>query len=182
MWRTWWAARAGSSAVRDNRPVIPVWRVVRSVVRGRRDVPGPRPARDGGTILMLTLGFLLVTAMLAVVVTDVSAVFLARRSVAAAADGAALAAAQRVDEEAVYTATGPLDELPLADVMTTVADYQDSADPSGSTQLSATLVDADTVEVQGSRVVDLPLIGFLGVGPVTVHATADARTVVRGQP
>lgn len=131
---------------------------------------------------MLTLGFLLVTAMLAIVVTDVSAVFLARRSVASAADGAALAAAQRVDEEAVYTATSPLDELPLGDVMTTVADYQQSADPSGSTQLSASLVDAGTVEVQGSRVVDLPLIGFLGVGPVTVHATADAATVVRGQP
>jgi Flp pilus assembly protein TadG len=141
----------------------------------------PIAKRDEGTILLLTLGFLMVTAMLAVVVTDVSAVYLARRSVASAADGAALAAAQRVNEEAIYTANGSLTELPLGDVMTTVADYQDNADPSGSTQLSASLVDATTVEVQGSRRVDLPLVGFLGIGPVTVHATSDAETVVRPQ-
>jgi len=129
--------------------------------------------------MMLTLGYLMIASMLAIVVTDVSAVYLARRSVASAADGAALAAAQRIDENAVYTATGPLDELPPGDVLTTVADYQARADPSGATVLSGSLVDENTVEVQGSRVVDLPLVGFLGIGPVTVHATADAQTVVR---
>lgn len=168
--------------MRDNVAVMPVWPIVRVPLRLRGGPLRSRPARDDGTILMLTLGFLLVTAMLAIVVTDVSAVFLARRSVASAADAAALAAAQRVDEQAVYTDGAPLDRLPLADVLTTVADYQDNADPSGSTQLSASLVDADTVEVRGSRVVELPLVGFLGVGPVTVHATADAETVVRPQP
>lgn len=174
--------RWGSAALRDNVAVMPVWPIVRVPLRLRGGPRRSRPARDDGTILMLTLGFLLVTAMLAIVVTDVSAVFLARRSVASAADGAALAAAQRVDEQAVYTDSAPLDRLPLADVLTTVADYQDNADPSGSTQLSASLVDTDTVEVRGSRVVELPLVGFLGVGPVTVHATADAETVVRTQP
>jgi Flp pilus assembly protein TadG len=165
----------GRGAARDNAAVISASPVVRLMSRASR----ARRRRDDGTILMLTLGFLLVTIMLAVVVTDVSAVYLARRSVASAADGAALAAAQRVNEEAVYAGSGALARLPLADVMTTVADYQDSADPSGATQLSASLLDADTVEVRGSRVVDLPLVGFLGVGPVTVHATADAETVVR---
>jgi Flp pilus assembly protein TadG len=136
---------------------------------------------DGGSIMMLTLGYVMIAAMLAIVVTDVSAVYLARRSVASAADGAALAAAQRIDENAVYTTTGQLDRLPLSDVLTTVADYQDRADPSGATVLTGSLLDEDTVEVQGSRVVDLPLVGFLGIGPVTVHAAADAQTIVRQQ-
>jgi uncharacterized membrane protein len=129
--------------------------------------------------MMLTLGYVMVAAMLSIVVTDVSAVYLARRSVASAADGAALAAAQRIDENAVYTGADDSDRLPLADVLTTIADYQARADPSGATVLTGSLVDEDTVQVQGSRVVNLPLVGFLGVGPVTVHAAADAQTIVR---
>jgi len=134
---------------------------------------------DSGTILILTLGYLMVAAMLAVVVTDVSAVYLARRSVASAADGAALAAAQRIDENAIYTATGAFERLPLADITQTVDQYQSQADPSGRTTLTSTVVDATTVEVEGTRVVDLPVVGFLGVGPVTVHAGAQAQSVVR---
>jgi uncharacterized membrane protein len=151
----------------------------------RRPVGGSRSARDGGTILTLTLGYLVVAAMLAVVVTDVSAVYLARRSVASAADGAALAAAQRLDEASLYSGStgstgGAGSDLPLADVQAAVSTYQQEEDPSGATQLSGTLVDGVTVEVRGSRVVTLPLVGFLGVGPVTVSAAADARTAVRG--
>jgi Flp pilus assembly protein TadG len=134
---------------------------------------------DGGTILVLTLGYLMVAAMLAVVVTDVSAVYLARRSVASAADGAALAAAQRIDENAIYTATDAFERLPLADIAATVEQYQSQADPSGRTTLTSTVVDATTVEVQGTRVVELPVVGFLGVGPVTVRAGAQAQSVVR---
>ncbi len=140
--------------------------------------PQPQPS-DGGTILILTLGYLMVAAMLVVVVTDVSAVYLARRSVASAADGAALAAAQRIDENAVYTAAGTLDRLPLADIDETVSRYQQQADPSGRTSLSASLVDAATVQVEGTRTVDLPVVGVLGVGPVTVRAGAQAQSVVR---
>ena len=121
----------------------------------------------------------MLAAMLAIVVTDVSAVYLARRSVASAADGAALAAAQRIDENALYTADEDFQRLPLADIAETVADYQLQADPSGSTTLTATLVDATTVRVEGSRVVELPVVDFLGIGPVTVRAAAQAQSVVR---
>ncbi|MCM3886738.1 pilus assembly protein TadG-related protein [Frankia sp. R82] len=138
----------------------------------------PQPS-DGGTILILTLGYLMVAAMLVVVVTDVSAVYLARRSVASAADGAALAAAQQIDENAVYTATGSLDRLPLNDIDATVQQYQRQADPSGRTSLAADLVDATTVQVEGTRTVDLPVVGMLGIGPVTVRAGAQAQSVVR---
>ncbi|WP_220386705.1 pilus assembly protein TadG-related protein [Frankia sp. ArI3] len=138
------------------------------------DQAGPGGA-DGGTILILTLGYLMVAAMLVVVVTDVSAVYLARRSVASAADGAA----QRIDENAIYTATDAFQELPLADINATVEQYQRQSDPSGRTTLTSSLVDATTVEVEGSRLVDLPVVGYLGVGPVTVRAGAQAQSVVR---
>lgn len=138
----------------------------------------PETDQDRGSIILLTLGYLMIAAMLAVVVTDVSAVYLARRAVASAADGAALAAAQRIDENAVYLATEEFEELPLADVTETVDQYQLQADPSGGTTLTATLVDATTVEVRGSRVVELPVVGILGVGPVTVTAGAQAQSVV----
>ncbi len=148
----------------------------------RNPATGGRAAADGadgGTILILTLGYLMVAAMLVVVVTDVSAVYLARRSVASAADGAALAAAQRIDENAIYTATAAFEELPLADINATVEQYQQQADPSGRTTLTSSLVDATTVEVEGSRTVNLPVVGYLGVGPVTVRAGAQAQSVVR---
>ncbi|MCK9932022.1 pilus assembly protein TadG-related protein [Frankia sp. Mgl5] len=135
--------------------------------------------RDGGTILILTLGYLMLAAMLAVVVTDVSALYLARRSVASAADGAALAAVQRIDENAIYTATEDFEALPLSDIVDAVDEYEAQADPSGRTALDASLVDATTVRVEGSRTVELPVVGFLGVGPVTVRAGAQARSLVR---
>ncbi|OAA20126.1 putative Flp pilus-assembly TadE/G [Frankia sp. EI5c] len=137
------------------------------------------PAADGGTILILTLGYLMLAAMLAVVVTDVSVVYLARRSVASAADGAALAAVQRIDENAIYTAGEDFTALPLRDIEDTVADYQTRADPSGRTALTAELADPVTVRVEGSREVRLPVVGVLGVGPVTVRAGAQAQTRVR---
>ncbi|EFC83220.1 hypothetical protein FrEUN1fDRAFT_3707 [Parafrankia sp. EUN1f] len=138
-----------------------------------------RGASDGGTILILTLGYLMLAAMLAVVVTDVSVVYLARRSVASAADGAALAAVERIDENAIYSATEDFEALPLRDIEDTVADYETRADPSGRTALSAELVDAATVRVEGSREVRLPVVGVLGVGPITVRAGAQAQARVR---
>lgn len=149
--------------------------------RGRRagSVQPGGTSSDGGSILILTLGYLMLAAMLAVVVTDVSVVYLARRSVASAADGAALAAVQRIDENAIYAGGEDFTALPLADIENTVADFQDRADPSGRTALSAELVDDATVRVEGSRVVKLPVVGVLGVGPVTVRAGAQAQARVR---
>jgi Flp pilus assembly protein TadG len=129
--------------------------------------------------LPLTLGFLMISIMLVIVVTDASAVYLARRSLASAADGAALAAVQEIDEYAIYTSTKQLDELPLARVAETVADYQLQADPSGRSQLTGTLVDPTTVRVEGRRTVKLPVIDMLGIGSVTVTASAEAKSLVR---
>ncbi|WP_347402918.1 pilus assembly protein TadG-related protein [Protofrankia symbiont of Coriaria ruscifolia] len=161
-------ARPGGRA---NRPGSPAVRARRGVRAGRR--------QDDGTILVLTLGYVLVALMLAIVVTDVSTVYLARRSLASAADGAALAAAQSVDETAIYTSTGNLQRLPLAEVAAIVAQYQSDADPSGRMTLTAQLLDPATVRVTGTRTVDLPVVTILGIGPVTVTASADAQSLVR---
>nr|WP_242606564.1 pilus assembly protein TadG-related protein [Protofrankia symbiont of Coriaria ruscifolia] len=147
-------------------------------MRARRGVRAGR-RQDDGTILVLTLGYVLVALMLAIVVTDVSTVYLARRSLASAADGAALAAAQSVDETAIYTSTGNLQRLPLAEVAAIVAQYQSDADPSGRMTLTAQLLDPATVRVTGTRTVDLPVVTILGIGPVTVTASADAQSLVR---
>ena len=72
-----------------------------------------RPCRDDGTVLLLVLGFAIIAILLLVVVVDVSALYLARRSLASAADSAALAGVQAVDEAAAYSGAAG-DALPLS--------------------------------------------------------------------
>ena len=72
-----------------------------------------RPRGDGGQLLLLTAFLAVVLVLLVAVVVDASAAFLLRRSLASQADGAALAAAQRVDLGAYYASDGG-DVLPLA--------------------------------------------------------------------
>jgi uncharacterized membrane protein len=135
-----------------------------------------RPAKrdDEGSILLLTLGCITIALLLVVVVVDASAVFLARRSLAAAADGASLAAAQSVSGPAVYAA-GAGRRLPLAEVQAAVARFAGTG-----AMLSGTLehdAAGDTVVVTGRKPVTLPFAGVLGIGPVTVTATSRASSV-----
>ena len=78
---------------------------------------------EDGTILLLTLGCLVIALMLVVVVVDASAVFLARRSLASEADGASIAAAQAVSKPHVY-AHGAGARLPLAEVQAAVGELR----------------------------------------------------------
>jgi uncharacterized membrane protein len=134
---------------------------------GRREV-----ADDAGSILVLTLGYAVVVLALILVVVDVSAVFLSRRSLAAACDGASLAAAQAVDTDQVYRSGVGGTSLPLAEVQAAVGRYQATAFPQGA--LSGTVRGGDTVVVTGTRTVPLPVIRWLGVGDVSISASADA--------
>lgn len=78
-----------------------------------------RARGDEGTITVLAIGFTVVLVMLVTLVVDVSAVFLAQRSLSGAADAAAVAGANALDEDAVYRgATGEV--LPLGDVQSAV--------------------------------------------------------------
>ena len=59
--------------------------------------------RESGTITVVTIGFLLLLGLLTVVVVDASAAFLERQRLNNLADGAALAAADALDEAGFYT-------------------------------------------------------------------------------
>lgn len=58
--------------------------------------------RESGTITVMTVGFLLFLGLLAVVVVNSSAAFLQRQQLDNIADGAALAAADGLSEDAFY--------------------------------------------------------------------------------
>jgi uncharacterized membrane protein len=75
-----------------------------------------RSDREGGSILPLVVGYTAIAAVLIAVGIDASKVFLARRALSAAADSAALAAAQGIDVRAVYDGSGIRcgDRLPLS--------------------------------------------------------------------
>ncbi|MCU1602537.1 MAG: Protein of unknown function rane [Frankiales bacterium] len=137
---------------------------------------------DEGTILFLTIGLTVVLMLLVAVVIDVSKVVLAKRALAASADGAAIAAAQQADRRSIVeNGLGervPLDRAEVADV---VAQYQDEA---RGEQPGLELVgdvdpgDPSTAVVQARRTVALPFVGWLGVGDVDLRATAHARSPV----
>lgn len=61
-----------------------------------------RQAADEGSVLILTLGMVLVCLMALAVVVDISTLYLARRSLQAQADAAALAGAQAIDLDHYY--------------------------------------------------------------------------------
>jgi Flp pilus assembly protein TadG len=126
--------------------------------------------------MLLTLGCLSIGLILVVVVVDASAVFLARRSLASATDGASLAAAQSVSSQSVY-AKGAGVQLPLDEVQAAVARYEVDGHPA---ELNASVTHestGDTVVVTGKRSVRLPFASFLGLNDVTVTATSRASSV-----
>jgi len=123
---------------------------------------------EDGQVLILTVFLAVVLVGLVAVVVDASAAFLARRSLAGTADGAALAAAQEIDLPAYYR-TGDLD---LAGATETVATYVGD-----SATVDAVDVTGDTVTVTLRRHLALPLSppGYAAGIDVTAAATARLR-------
>lgn len=137
-----------------------------------------RRAGEDGTILVLTLGLVALLLVAVAVVVDVSAVVLAKRGVASAADEAAVSAAQALDTDALYT-RGLGREIPLngSDAAARVAAYEgDAAQSQPGLQLSVR-VEGTTAVVTGVRRVRPPF-PVLGQGPVTVTAVARAQAPV----
>ena len=148
---------------------------------------GADAAADDGSVLLLLLGLVVLSALLITVVIDVSALFIGRRDVLAAADGAALAGAQGVDEAAVYR-DGVQGALPLdpARVRANVDQYlRDAASPSVSDLRWQVVTDGTRVQVVVSGKVRLPVVNAVvsalvpdGTDGVTVTASAAARSAV----
>lgn len=136
-----------------------------------------RPRGDDGSVLMLVVGLFGVLVLLVGVVVDVSAVVLAKRSLASAADGAAVSGAQALDYTVFY-AKGPGEGVPLSEVgvRDRVAVYADGAAAAQPGLVMRGTVDGGYVAVVAAeRTVRLPFSGWLGVSDVEVQAIARAR-------
>lgn len=119
-----------------------------------------RSRGEEGQVAVLIIGLTLVLAMAVVVVVDANAAFLKRQALDTLADGAALAAADGIAGEQVYT-TG-LGDRALIDPETAdafVVDYLDSVG-AGRRHPGLTYVvepDGDRVVVRLAAPLDLPL-------------------------
>lgn len=137
-----------------------------------------RPTGENGSVLVLTLGLAAVVVLVVGVVVNVSAVVLAKRAVASAADGAALSAVQALDVPTLY-AGGLHGALPLSatDAAARVEAYRQAAEP-GLPGLRMTVrVEDDEAVVEATRTVRPPF-PVLGTGPVEVRSVARARAPV----
>jgi uncharacterized membrane protein len=133
--------------------------------------------RDGerGSTLPFVLVCWLVAALMAFGAIAASDAFLEQQEVQSVCDGAALAAANRADEAAVYT-SGVDSELPLTRAAAQEAVADQLAD--GGTQLDAWSAETDGTEVtvRCTRYVDIAFGWlFLGGEPLERTATASAR-------
>jgi uncharacterized membrane protein len=139
------------------------------------------PEAEQGSVLVLMLGFAVVAVLLVAAVTDASALFLTRRSLAGSADGAAIAAVQELDREAFYT--GPAGEaLPLDpdQVLDAVRVYVSAAqldERYEGFEVVEVRTDAESVTVTFRATLRLPFLGaFAGQADgVEIEATATAR-------
>ena len=135
-------------------------------------------SKEEGTVLLLTVGLSVVLLLLVAVVVDVSAAILAKRALAGAVDGAAIAAAQQPDRAAINLSGTALDErLPLdpAAVGEVVAQYEaDARGAQPGLDLRPHLEGASLAVVDGYRTVRLPFSGWLGAVSVRLHAVGRA--------
>ena len=147
-----------------------------------------RPEGDEGQLLLLVLGLTLVVALLVTVVVNASRVFLTQRALSAAADGAALAAADALDEAAVYSGAGLEELLPLSDAAAAQAVGAYAADAGlagrfeGLALASSVSADGTTVTVTAGAVVDLPFLNAVSsahAGGYPLSVTASARSPLR---
>jgi uncharacterized membrane protein len=136
---------------------------------------------DDGQLLLLVLAYTVIVALLITVVVDVSQAYLYRRSLLAAADGAALAAANQPDLDAVYTgddsAVLPLSERGTLRAVKQYAGDAKLADRFQDFEVGAVDTDGATVTVTLRAVVHLPLVNLVtdrwGDGyPVEARASA----------
>ncbi len=136
-----------------------------------------RLVRERGTVTVLTVGFLVFLGLLVAVVVDASAAYLRRQSMSGLADGAALAAADGAQGDALYT-QGLGEQAPIDPLVAqrAVADYLAST---GATASYPGLdwdvaVTGTTVTVRLASPVDLPLDPAGWAGASTVTSTGSA--------
>jgi len=138
---------------------------------------------DEGQLLLLVLAYTVIAALLITVVVDVSQAYLYRRSLLAAADAAALSAANQPDLDAVYTGDDS-SVLPLSEAGARRAVEQYAADAELADRFrdfEVVTVDTDGVAVTVTlrAVVHMPLANLVTSrwnGGYPVVARANARS------
>jgi Flp pilus assembly protein TadG len=127
--------------------------------------------RDRGTVTVMTIGFLMLLGLLTVVVVDSSAAFLERQRLNNLADGAALAAADGLDESGFYADRRVV--LDPDEARRLVSDYLAGED----VRVVVVSTDTDTVHVHLERGLDLPLTppGWTSRTTIVADATSQLR-------
>lgn len=135
--------------------------------------------REQGSIMVLTLGFVVVCILAVAVVVDASSVFLQRRSLQAAVDSAALTGAQAIDLDD-YFARGAADGVRLDPVAVNVAVRGFLAGVDG-VRFESVRIEGDEVVVRARSRVRPPFSGWLT--PSGAHTlTAEAGAALRYRP
>jgi hypothetical protein len=131
--------------------------------------------RENGTVTVMTIGFLVLIGLLTVVVVDSSAAFLERQRLNNLADGAALAAADGLDESGFYADRDIV--LDPAEVRRLVGGYLAGE----GVRVVRVNADGDRVTVHLERELDLALTppGWTSSTMVVADATAELRTSQR---
>jgi hypothetical protein len=144
-----------------------------------RDV---RDRGDDGQLLLLVLIYAVIAGLLVTVVVNLSKAYLYRRSLVAAADGAALTAANQPDLARIYAGAGPVLPLSESGARAAVAQYAVDAELSvrfDGFQVVDVTTDGQTVTVRLRAVVQMPFANVLTAGladgyevDATAHATS----------
>lgn len=136
--------------------------------------------KERGSVTTLVIGMIPVLLGLVVILTDLSVLYIHKRSLAATADSAAVAGAQSVDLETFYTSSPsrlPLDCTASRRAITrqVTASKVDKRTPRIS--VVSTTCDGSTVGVQLRSQATLPFSQHFGVRPqVQVAGSARARS------
>ena len=122
---------------------------------------------DEGQLLLLVLGYTLIAGLLVTVVVNLSTTYLHRRSLVAAADGAALSAANQPDLARIYAGAGEV--LPLSESGARAAVRQYARDGELAERFDGFRVvgvdtDGQTVTVTLGATVRMPFLNLLSAG------------------
>lgn len=128
-----------------------------------------RPVREDGNVSVMTIGFVIVLVMLCAVVVNASDAYLDRQELMNLADGAALAAADGLDESAFYG--GRTVTLDPAEARHLVDDYVGGR----GARVVEVDVAGDDVSVRLERRLDLVLVPSGWTSGTTVTASASAQ-------
>ncbi len=123
-----------------------------------------RAGDERGSITPLVLLFFLIAALLVMGTTAAGSAFLAQRDLQSVCDGAAVRAADAIDEPSAYRGQQAPAALPLSDdsVRTAVTEYQSRGYASDPTLTLAASTDGQQVTVSCQRLVHIPFGAVFG--------------------